>query len=327
MVGPESPQSTDTSPQSSAGSPDDAHAPQETPGPVRDVDLSPIGRTLLITLWARAAESRRPDAIRVDRSAERLLGRIDHDFDRYRGGWKSQIGVAVRGRCLDRAVDAFVADHPGGLIVDLGCGLDGRPREAAGSSDRSRVDWLMVDRPDVLAVRRRLMPPLPHETLFAGDAAGPEWMERARAFGDRPRLLIAEGVLMFLPEADVRRMWSSIADQLPGTEGIFDVIGRLMIRVPALHDTLPATGVRFAWGWRGRADLDRWDPRARVTEVRPMVGEGGARWKWMRALRWVPPIRDQFVVLRVSFGDRPDLAAGHGAAGRATATADRPPAM
>lgn len=311
MVGPPTRRSTPAAPEVAGapqpGSGDGARGGEvdggSAPAPrLSDRSLSPVGRTLLITLWARAAESRRPDPIRRDPTAERLLARIDHDFNRYQGGWKSQIGVAVRGRCIDRAVDEFIQRNPGGLIVNLGCGLDGRSVDPKASVDRSTVDWLMVDQPEVLAFRRRLLGESPHETLVAADVGETAWIERAAAMGERPRLIIAEGVLMFLTEPAVRRMWGGIAARLPGSTGVFDMIGRLMVRIPALHDTLPATGVRFSWGWRGRRALQSWDPRVRVMEVQPMVSQGGARWRWMCGLRFVPPIRDQFVVVTARFG-------------------------
>lgn len=269
-----------------------------------DRELGPIGRTLLITLWARAAESSRPDSIRDDPEAVRLLPRIEHDFGRYertRGrGWKTQVGVAVRGRRIDAAIAEFCRSHPEGLIVELGAGLDGRSRRLGGPGH----DWLLVDLPEVIAIRRRLMPPARGEHLHAGSLTDPGWIDAALRLGDRPRLVIAEGVLMFVPRASVTRTLGEIADRLPGTRVVADVIGGLMVRFPWLHDTLPTSGARFTWGLRTLREPDGWHPGVRLEAAHALIRDGGARWRWMRLLRPVAPMRRQFVLLELSCGAR-----------------------
>lgn len=271
---------------------------------VSDDELGPVARTLLITLWARAAESRRPDALRHDPDAARLLSRIEHDFARYErglgGGWKTQVGVAVRGRRIDDAVRDFCVEHPDGLIIELGAGLDGRSRRLGGPEN----DWLLVDLPDVMAVRRRLLPPTETEHLHAGSLTDPGWIDATRRLGDRPRLIIAEGVLMFVARASVASFLATIAERLPGTRVVADAIGGLMVRFPWLHDTLPSSGVRFAWGLKHGREPETWHPGVRVDRVHPLILDGGARWRWMRFLRPVPVMRRQFVLLELTCSSR-----------------------
>ncbi len=296
------------------GSAGDGHgSPAATPDAVplvSDRELGPVGRTLLVTLWARARESARPDAIRRDPEAVALLPRIDHDFARYDrcpgGGWKTQVGVAVRGRRIDEAIESFAREHPDGAIVELGAGLDGRSRRLGGPGH----DWLLVDLPDVIAARRRLLPPVPREHLHAGSLTDPGWIDAAQRLGERPRLVVAEGVLMFVERASVIATLGSVAERLPGTAVVADVIGGLMVRFPRLHDTLRASGeARFAWGLRRAAEPAEWHPGVTVDAVHPLIRDGGRRWRWMRALRGVPAMRRQFVLLELRCG-------GHGASAR-----------
>ena len=51
---------------------------------------------MLISLWARANEAIRIDAIVRDAEALRLVDTLEYDFSRFSGGWKTQVGVAVR---------------------------------------------------------------------------------------------------------------------------------------------------------------------------------------------------------------------------------------
>jgi O-methyltransferase involved in polyketide biosynthesis len=290
-------------PSGADGEPPDG--PEVSAGP-----LCPVGRTLLLTLRARAEETRRPDAIRRDPEAEAMLPRLRHELPARDAPparrWKTQVGVAVRGRRIDEAVERFAVRHPEGIVIDLGAGLDGRPRRLGGPG----LDWLLVDRPEVLDLRRRLLPPGPREHLHAGSLEEASWIDRVRAFGPRPRLIIAEGVLMFVPRADVLTTLGRIAERLPGTRVVADVIGGLMVRCPWLHDTLPSTGVRFAWGLRRLEEPATWDPRIRLEAAHALLLDGGPRWRWMRLLRPFPVMRRQFVLLEVRCGMPPDAGSG-----------------
>ncbi len=288
---------------------DPPHDPADTPAePFGDAsmvsarDLCPVGRTLLLTLRARAEESVRPDAIRHDPDAVATLARLRHEMPPadHRPGrrWKTQVGVAVRGRRIDELVDRFRRRHPDGLVIELGAGLDGRPRRLGGPD----LDWLMVDRPAVIDLRRRLLPPGPREHLHGGSLEEASWIDRTEAFGPRPRLVIAEGVLMFVPRTRVVETLRRIAERLPGTRVVADAIGGLMVRCPWLHDTLPATGVRFRWGLRHPGELADGTPGIRLDAAHPLLLDGGRRWRWMRLLRPIPAMRRQFVLLEMACG-------------------------
>ena len=89
--------------------------------------LSGVPETLLIPLWARAAEHDMPRPIVQDQRAVELVERIDYDFSRFQKSRFSQLGVAVRTQLLDDAVRGFLARAPKKpLIINLGAGLDTR---------------------------------------------------------------------------------------------------------------------------------------------------------------------------------------------------------
>ena len=75
--------------------------PAASPSPGIAIDLGPVQETMLITLWARAVESQRADAITRDPRAVEIYHAINYDFSRFARGWKSQVGVAVRDRVID----------------------------------------------------------------------------------------------------------------------------------------------------------------------------------------------------------------------------------
>ena len=62
-------------------------------------------------------------------------------------------GVIARTIVLDKLVNAFLAAHPGAIVVNIACGLDTRCYRMAGFSH-----WYNLDLPETIAVRKKLLP-------------------------------------------------------------------------------------------------------------------------------------------------------------------------
>ena len=89
-----------------------------------------VAETLLIPLYMRAKESRRrEDTILRDEMAEKLVESIDYDYSQFDGAKLSEVGCVVRGWYFDKAIRSFVAEHQHPVVVNVGCGLDGRAAE------------------------------------------------------------------------------------------------------------------------------------------------------------------------------------------------------
>ena len=87
--------------------------------------LDRVPETLLWTLYHRAVEARRPDAVIDDPKAVELVERVDYPFrDRFGSGEGFSQWQALRARCFDLAVARFLAQHPDGRVVALGEGLE-----------------------------------------------------------------------------------------------------------------------------------------------------------------------------------------------------------
>ena len=90
--------------------------------------LSGVPETLLMTLYVRARESRRPDAMIQDGRAAVMVNRIECDFSRLRMHRHDEVAVIMRMMRFDRYVSDFMMRNPDGVVVHIGCGLDTRFR-------------------------------------------------------------------------------------------------------------------------------------------------------------------------------------------------------
>ena len=88
------------------------------------VELGAVPETALWTLYNRAAEAARPDAVIDDPLAVELVGRIDFPFAERFGPPRLGQWQALRARCFDRALARFLDAHPGATVVALGEGLE-----------------------------------------------------------------------------------------------------------------------------------------------------------------------------------------------------------
>lgn len=255
---------------------------------------------MLITLWARAEESRHPEALLRDPTAEVLRERIAYDFERFRGGWKTVVGVAVRARVIDRIVRERLHGHPGATVVALGAGLDARLDRL----DDGRVRWFNLDLAPAIAFRRAMLGAEPRGRSVAASLLDDAWWEEIDPGpGAAPPLFVAEGVLMYLPRAEVAGWIDRLARRFPGGGLVFDAIGGLMVRAPWLHDTIlrASRPVRFAWGLRSLAEPESWSSRCRIREACPLLTVAPDRWRWMAPLARIPVLRRQFAVVHLEF--------------------------
>lgn len=116
------------------------------------IDLTGVPETMLQTLYARAKESRTRGAIR-DKKAEEVLSGLNYDFTLADSDAAMHSGVIARTIVLDRLTAACLAENPGGVAINIACGLDTRCYRMQGYAH-----WYNLDLPETIAVRQRLLP-------------------------------------------------------------------------------------------------------------------------------------------------------------------------
>jgi O-methyltransferase involved in polyketide biosynthesis len=185
-----------------------------------DPGLEGVPETLLWTLYHRALEARRPDAVLRDPVAVDLVDHIDYPFaERFGTGALSQ-WQALRVLAFDREVRRFLRRHPDGTVVALGEGLETQFQRV----DNGRVAWIGVDLPETVEVRRRLLPDGPRRRTIAASVLDEAWMEAVDT--SRGVLLTAQGLLMYLEPPDVHGVIERCAARFAGAGLLFDAVPR-----------------------------------------------------------------------------------------------------
>lgn len=218
----------------------------------RQARLTGVPETMLLTLYHRALETRRPDGLFRDDFAVSFVERIDHDFSKF-DDWRMEWIVPVRTWLIDAAVRGFLDRSPDGTVVTVGAGLCTRALRL----DNGRARWFSVDLEAVRPFWQSLIADSARNHFVAGSVTDSSWIDRISPAGGAV-LVVAEGVFQYLREASVRDVVVTIRHRLPGAELILDVLGDVTVKNSRPNPALAATGSAFQWSLNDCADMEAW---------------------------------------------------------------------
>ncbi|MET9660187.1 class I SAM-dependent methyltransferase [Streptomyces sp. NPDC006510] len=226
------------------------------------VSLTGAAETLLAPLYARALDARSPQPLLGDQTASALIDKLDYDFSRLGMRQSNAVGVALRARHFDRRVREFLTAHPQATVLHLGCGLDSRAQRIAPGP---AVRWYDVDQPEVIELREELYRPLADHEAIAASVTDADWL--AGIPTDRPVLVVAEGLTMYLAADEGPRALRNFVARFPRGEMVFDTYARFAVRSTRSMALFRQTGARLAWGVDDPRELERDVPGLRLVEA------------------------------------------------------------
>ena len=202
---------------------------------IANQDLSDVSETLLMTLYIRAMESQRPDALIKDE--------------------KDKVTVILRNLEFDRYTRDFLRRRPEAAVVHIGCGLDSRFERV----DNGQMEWYDLDLPEVIALRRKFIGDEGKRYhLLGGSAFDSVWIDQVSAHRQRPFLFLAEGVFMYFEGAQIKSLALTLRDRFPGAELVFDAYSPFLVRANNLRLSIAKFGARYHWGIRRGQELEGW---------------------------------------------------------------------
>ncbi|HTP11506.1 MAG TPA: class I SAM-dependent methyltransferase [Anaerolineae bacterium] len=244
--------------------------------------------TMLMTLSGRATQSQWQNPILRDPWAEEAMRHIDYDMSQSLKGvsawsmWKD-IGptiIATRAATFDLLTSRYLADHPEATVLHVGCGMDSRVFRV---DPPASVQWFDVDYADVIDLRRQLFPERGAAYhLIGAPLADLHWLGEVPR--DRPGLFIAEGVLHYVSETEVKALLNAVVAHFPGGQLIFDICNSMIVK--RAGSNVGGTGATYKWGLDDPQDIQRLEPKLElIKEYRPSEVVAFSRFPlWWRAL-------------------------------------------
>ncbi|MCA9663474.1 MAG: class I SAM-dependent methyltransferase [Myxococcales bacterium] len=247
--------------------------------------LSDVANTALLTAFCRAHENRRPQPLLEDRPiaaiVERLtplLARSPRRLHRRLAAGKLRddmiVHIALRARQYDAYSRDFLARHPDGWIVNLGCGLDTRFWRIDEPGKRA-IRLFDLDLPEMIALKREFVGETDRYRMIASSVLDHGWMDRvADETAGAPLLLLAEGLFMYLPQAEVQALVVALRARFPGSELVFEAVNSRWLR-PAMRWMITlkmrlelglGRGTEYRFGIADSREPEAWSPGIRLLE-------------------------------------------------------------
>jgi len=233
------------------------------------IELGSVQRTLLLPLWGRAVETKKPRPLLVDQTAVRILDTIDYDFSTIARNisFVSQLSWIARSLHTDRTIREFLERRPGATFVNLGCGLDTTFERV----DNGLLSWYDLDLPDVIELRRRFIQESARRKFIACSLLDHGWWEQLKDADSM--FFLASGVFYYFEEAQIKALLIDLASAFPGSEVLFDACSRRGVRA-ANQRVIKAGGMDEAailrWGLQRARDMESWDSRIAVVDEYPI---------------------------------------------------------
>lgn len=221
------------------------------------LNLGIVQETLLLPLAARVAESKRSHGAVNDPKSIEVAQKINFNYRKVAKDITplGVVSLAYRARRFDELIRDFLEQHPKGIVLTLGAGLD----TSYYRCDNGQAKWFDLDLEDSLALREQLLPPPNDRVQYLRKSLFDiSWIDD---IGDIQNGLFIQvaGVLPYLEEEDVKNLITILSKKLSGATMIFDAVssfGALMV-----GNLIYAAGMKEAhlkWKVLNARDLEKW---------------------------------------------------------------------
>ncbi len=197
--------------------------------------LSGVEETALLTLYARAIESKSTDPILKDPKLEKLVEEIDPLLQEANSKMAKRlrkraidprltVHIQIRAKKYDDYAHEFLDKHPESVIINIGCGLDTRFFRV----DNGQVQFFDLDLPDMIKLKRQLIEENKHYHMIGQSVLDFGRMVPIAAL-HRPTLILAEGVFMYLPKEKVEELVLELQNRFPNSELVCELTNRAWV--------------------------------------------------------------------------------------------------
>ena len=118
---------------------------------------------------------------------------------------------------------------------------------------------------------------------------------------NRKVLFVAEGLLNYFSEEEVRSIISAIKDNFPNSELVFEVHSLLITTGWHRNPHIRKAYSLIKWGINSGKSLERWGDGIKFLEEWHYVDRHPKRWRWMRFFRYVRSLRRAMKIVHLEF--------------------------
>jgi methyltransferase (TIGR00027 family) len=259
--------------------------------------LSTVSETALITLKSRVQETEKDEPVIRDKVAQECLAGIrpllpaETQNRLLHKNLPSSLTrhIALRARKYDTYAREFIAQNPAGLVVSLGSGFDTRYWRV---SDQA-WNYIEVDLPAVIEAKKKVLGDRLTYKLIGCSVLEDGWLEEARSLQDENILFLAEGLLMYLPPAEVVGLFNKLARTFSKSEIVFEVVNKKYaqglwkksVESKMKRRLGSEAGASYEFGVREAREVEAYGPAIKVVEEWSYFEDEDIRPRFLRLFR------------------------------------------
>jgi len=223
--------------------------------------------TLFICLRAKALDSQNKNSILHDTEADKILKSINYDFDKFKADstFDDDLPNVWRAKHFDDWIREFIAANPNAVVIYLGCGLDTRIKRI---NPPDTVSWFDVDFPEVIELRKNFFTETVNYRMIASSVTEGGWIEKIP--NNRPAMIVAEGVLMYLEPEEVEKLFLRLTGHFSHGQMVFDVLNKWIVQHSA-KQMKKTTGATHKWGVDDLQEINRFSPKLKKLDEIPLA--------------------------------------------------------
>lgn len=203
-----------------------------------EINLGDVAVTSLLTVYCHAIETQSKDPILNDPKSVEMMNALDGLLSKSENKLhKELVGrklkkslvthIAVRAKKYDGYARDFLKNHPDGVVVNIGCGLDYRYSRV----DNGSVFFYDLDLPEVINIKKHFVEESDRYHMIASSVFNYDWFTQVSGHKG-PFLFMAEGVFMYLPPDNVKTLILQLQKAFPGSELVCEIFNSFWLKKP-----------------------------------------------------------------------------------------------
>ncbi|MGB5633218.1 MAG: class I SAM-dependent methyltransferase [Waterburya sp.] len=259
-------------------------------------NLQPVSETFLITVYLRSLETKKVDGIIKDNKSVEIVNCIDYDFSKYNSPINQAL-IAIRTEVIDEFVSNFIVQYPNTTVVNLGTGLCTRFFRL----DDGSIHWIGIDLPPVKPIWNSLLGETDRHQFYAYSVLDLDWIKKVKETKLNKVLFIAEGLLMFLSEIEVKYLLQNIRDNFTDSELIFDSLGVFLSQNSRRSSEALGIKISYKWGIKDLSEIENWGKRIKLVNQWYYLDRHKNRLGLLGLLSYLPLLRRQVKIGHLRF--------------------------
>jgi O-methyltransferase involved in polyketide biosynthesis len=265
------------------------------------IEQNPIFESLFAPLYFKAKETLQAEPIVVDTRSVEILELLDCDFSYFEKNTSGQFLISVRTKILDEQVANFIKNSANPIIINLGSGLD--TRYARMQTGKIKC-WYDLDLPEVIDFKKIFFKDTDCYRSIRKSVLDFSWIDEVQKDPANTYLFIAEGLLMYFSEDEIKELLVRLISHFPGSEMLCEVFHSKLVNFNVQNEE-KNKDISFKWGVSDTQELKMLDPRIEIENEWKMFDYHQNRQKlFVRLLCKVSPrSKDLVKVLKLKFGE------------------------